>query len=109
MPKNTTAAHLRMTLDGETFELVTKPADLVAAEHSMRREKIPNPTENAPILMQTKLAFAAFGRVHPEHPVARDWPKFLTALDDLAEDSDEDEQEPDPLDPTQPADTSSWP
>lgn len=107
MPKNSTITTLLITIDGQEYEVTTRPADLVAAEYAMRRDKVANPTENAPILMQTRLAHAAFGRAHPEHPAARDWPKFLESVENIAEDKDDDE--PDPLDPTQLMDTSTWP
>jgi hypothetical protein len=98
---------MRVVLDGESFDVLTKPADMLAAERALARDKIANPIETAPIQTQTRLMFAAFGRSYPDHPAARDWPKFVELLDDY---EDLDVNEPgELLDPTQSADTANSP
>lgn len=104
----TFARRMRVILDGEPFDVTTKPADMLAAERMLAREKIPNPIETAPIQTQTRLLFAAVSRTYPDHPAAKDWPKFVELLDDF-DDLDADAAETgEPLDPTQPAGSESW-
>jgi len=72
-----------LTLDGERYELVSRPADFLAAERALGREKITNPAETAPMALQFRIVFAMWGRSFPEHPAARDWPKFLELIEDI--------------------------
>jgi hypothetical protein len=95
-----------LTLDGERLEITTNVGDYLAAERFLGREKIENPVATAPMQMQLRVAFGALTRTYPEHPVARDWPKFQAALDDL---EDLDSGEGEPMDPTRSEDSESWP
>lgn len=105
----TFARRIGVTLDGQAYEVMTKPADMLAAERMLAREKIANPIETAPIQTQTRLIFAAVSRCYPDHPAARDWPKFVEMLDDFEDLDTEPETGPgDALDPTHPADSENW-
>lgn len=97
-----------LTLDGERVEITTSVADYLAAERFLGREKIDNPIQNAPMQMQMRVAFGALTRTYPDHPTARDWPKFQAALDDL-EDLDASEAGDGLLDPTRVEGSASWP
>lgn len=105
----TFAKQLLVILDGQRLEVLTKPADMLAAEKMLAREKISNPLETAPIQTQTRLLFAAVSRLYPDHPAARDWPKFVELLDDFEDLTPEDPDEDGELVPTQAVESGNWP
>lgn len=97
-----------LTLDGERLEVTTSVADYLAAEQYLGKQNIANAIETAPMQMQMRVVFGALSRTVPEHPVARDWPKFVAALDDL-DDLDAAPEEAGLMDPTRAEDSASWP
>ena len=87
---------MAITLDDERFEVRTMAGDHLKAEEAIGREK--KQIENSPVMLQLRVAFHAFSRSHPEHPLARNWVKFTEVFDDI---DDLDAEEGNPLDPTQ--------
>jgi hypothetical protein len=93
---------LRVTLDGEPFDVTTTAQDHLKAEEAIGREK--KTLETSPMALQLRLAFTAFNRCYPESPLARNWAKFVECFDDI----DDLEAEPLALDPTQPEALDDW-
>jgi hypothetical protein len=104
---STFARRFAVTLDGQRFELTSRPSDFLAAERALGREKITNPAETAPMQLQFRIVYAMWGRSFPEHPAARDWTKFLELVDEV-EDLDAGEAG-ELLDPTRPEESASSP
>lgn len=93
---------MRVTLDGESYDITTTAQDHLKAEEAIGREK--KTLDTSPMALQLRLAFTAFNRSYPESPLARNWAKFVECFDDI----DDLEAEPVSLDPTQSADTEDW-
>ena len=91
--------HIQVTLDGEPYEVTTAASDQLKAEEALQRDK--RDVTLSPVAVQARVAFYAFTRCYPEHPVARNWVKFLEVFDDI---DDLEVEEGSPLDPTQSAD-----
>lgn len=92
--------HLEVILDGESFKVTTNYKDQLRAEEATGREKLD--VTASPIHMQARVSFYAFGRCHPEHPLARNWNGFIDVYDDINDLEQEDEGSL--MDPTQMAD-----
>jgi hypothetical protein len=93
---------MAVTLDGERFEITTMAGDHLKAEEAIGREK--KQIDQSPVMLQLRVAFHGFSRTYPEHPLARNWAKFIEVFDDF---DDLEEEEGSPLDPTQTADWES--
>ena|SRR5215475_6890206 len=91
-----------ITLDGEKYEVTTMAMDHLKAEEAVARES--REIQTAPVMLQLRLMFYAFGRTYPDHRLVRNWHGFLQVFDDL---DDLDPNEGDALDPTQLADTET--
>lgn len=85
-----------LTLDGEKYEITTMAADHLRAEEAVAREG--RDIQSAPVMLQLRLAFYAFGRTYPDHALVRNWQGFLKVFDDI---DDLEEEAGDPMDPTQ--------
>jgi hypothetical protein len=92
-----------VTLDGEPFKVTTMAKDHLRAEESIGREKLDIAT--APMHLQIRVAFYAFGRCYPEHRLARNWNGFVEAFDDI--DDLEEESQGSVMDPTQPEESET--
>jgi hypothetical protein len=86
-----------VTVDGVDYKCQTKAIDYTNAEVSLARDG--GTVEKNAMALRFRIAFAVFRRCHPDEPTARSFPVFLDVLDDIDETPD-DLEDGDPLDPT---------
>ena len=93
---------MTVTLDGEVFSIRTLSQDQLKAEEALGREK--RDVMTSPLALQLRVAYFAFSREYPEHPLARNWSKFSEVFDDI---DDLEAEAGNVMDPTQEADWES--
>jgi hypothetical protein len=93
---------IEVTLDGEVFKCQTRAIDYTNAERQLVHDG--GKVAEADIALRFRIAYCVFRRDYPEHPAAKAYGVFLDVLDDINETPD-DADEGDPLDPTPWADT----
>ena len=82
-----------VTLDGEKLRITTSAQDQLNAERGIGRSPADTPVE-----LGMRVWWCALRRAYPDHPAAKNFRAFVDALD--AAEELEDEDEPDPMDPT---------
>lgn len=87
-----------IVLDGEPFKVTTRAGDYTTAERQIARAG--QRLDQSPVSLQIRLAFVAFSRTYPEHPLARQWDPFLELFDDMVDLEDVEGIDDDLLDPT---------
>lgn len=87
-----------LTVDGEVLRIKTCFADQLRAERALGRSPM-----DAPMEQVAQVWFAAFKRRYPDHPAAKAFGRFSDALQAHEDVERDDEDEPDPLVPTQSA------
>ena len=95
--------HMEVILDGEPFKVTTMSKDHLKAEEAIGRDKLE--VASAALHLQIRVAFYAFARCHPEHPLARNWNGFCEVFDDL--DDLEADEAANVMDPTRLAESES--
>ena len=91
-------------LDGETFKVRTRAADLTRAEVQVSADKGGAVTDR-PMALRFRMLFVAFGRNYPDHELGQNYGRFIEALDDVTEEADL--AGVSPMDPTPPADSDA--
>lgn len=90
---------VEVTLDGEVFKCTSKAIDFVNAERALVRDG--GDVTKDQMALRFRIAYTVFKRNHPDQPGARAYGVFLDMLDDIREESMQDDtDEGDPLDPT---------
>jgi hypothetical protein len=97
---------MEIVLDGESFKCRTKAVDHTTAE--VMSAKDGGTMETRPAAHGFRVAYAVFRRCNPESDYAHSFARFMDALDEMR-DLEAGPDEPDPLDPTHPADGDDWP
>ena len=89
---------MTVTLDGEPYKVQTCAADNMDAEIAVAKGG--GTIESRQFTMAVRIAFSAFKRTYPDHPLSASFSGFHRVLDDI--DRPESEHgEPDLMDPTQ--------
>jgi hypothetical protein len=92
---------LEVVLDGERFKVTTRGQDLANAERMAARDGY-SISDGGAVATQQRLAYIAFRRANPQHPLALAFGEFVEVLDDI---TDLETPDTEPVDPTQPVDT----
>jgi hypothetical protein len=94
-----------VVLDGEALEVRTFAGDNTEAERFLARQKVP--VDQGQQLLYFRTTFNAFSRTYPDHPLAKNFQKYLDVLDDINDLEPAEAEDADPLDPTLAADWES--
>jgi hypothetical protein len=105
---STFRTEMEIVLDGEVFKCRTSALDHTNAE--LMTAKDGGNIETRQVSQGFHVAYCTFRRCHPEAELSRSYGRFIEVLDEVRnlEEAEGAEDEPNPLDPTPPADGADW-